>query len=306
MLKQILELLRTNKDFYNRIREDFTYHSSVIEGSTITKEQHQQLSKLSNTQSLNKIINQLHINKEDAIENFNCLKLFDYVFNHLENKLIHHEICQYQAILKENTAFQSNNPNEVGSYRKSSVMVGRHHPPESYKIHELMEQLITNFNYRKLLLIDDIAEFHAQFESIHPFRDGNGRVGRIIAFKQCLNNNVIPFIVNKETRSTYINCLEIYNLKTDALTLAKYFLDQQKVFADIYRQYLNENKSIYLSDNENKVIAYLKKNEFANRAEIQEYANLKIATAKRILSKLVKNKFIKVIGGSKNSKYTLL
>lgn len=305
MTKQIIDLLKINKTFYSSVREDFTYHSSIIEGSTITKDQHHQLSNLKNKQTIDDV-NVNYESREDAIENLNCLKLFDYVFSNLNQSLSHQTICRYQKILKTNTQFELNLSNETGVYRKSDVKVGNHYPPNHFKVHERMEQLINNFNYRKTLLIDDVAEFHVQFENIHPFRDGNGRVGRMIAFKQCLQNNVIPFIVNQETRSTYLNYLEIYNTNNDFLQLTKYFLDQQKIFIQKYHKYLKDNSyTENLSLNELKVIDYLKKHRYANRLEIQKYIGLKITATKRLLSNMVKKRLLKIIGGSKNSKYSI-
>ncbi|MDR1850573.1 MAG: Fic family protein [Mycoplasmataceae bacterium] len=303
MLKQILHLLKTNKEFYNSVREDFTYHSSVIEGSTVTREQHHELAS-ANDATVKDVINNQASNKEDAIENLNCLKLFDYVFDNIDEPLSHNEICKYQLLLKKNTSFAKNVPQETGKYRTSDVKVGNHYPPPNYKVHELMDNLIKNFQLRKILLIDDIAQFHIEFERIHPFRDGNGRIGRMIAFKQCLSNNVIPFIVNQETRKTYINSLEYFQHNNDYSILTKYFLEQQKTFLMKYDEYLHPHKE--LSSNESKVIEYLRSNKYANRSELESILGLKIAATKNLLSKMVKNKLIKIVGGSKNSKYSVV
>ncbi|MDR0674752.1 MAG: Fic family protein [Mycoplasmataceae bacterium] len=304
MVKLIITLLEENKDFYKKIREDFTYHSSIIEGSTVTREDHKKLSEIKEHQT----IKSLHLSKEvkqnDAIENLNHLKLFDYVFHNLYEELTHDVVQKYQFILKRSTILHKNIPEEFGKYRITNVKAGNFETTPHYLIHEKMDQLLRDFKIRKPILIDDIAEFHIRYGAIHPFRDGNGRIGRMISFKQCLLNNVVPFIVDKETRQSYIDSVYIGQSKFDYSYLISYYLMQQKTFLTKYHGYL-VNQNIELKENEIKIINYLSKNKLASRKKLEKVANLKERAIKSLLKSMINKNLIKIIGGSKNSRYSL-
>ncbi|MDR0985981.1 MAG: Fic family protein [Mycoplasmataceae bacterium] len=310
MIKAVIELMKNNTEFYNSVRIDFTYHSSSIEGSTVTKDDHTKLANLKPGQT----ISDAHlsdISKEnDAIENLNCLRLFDYVFKNINEKLSHELIQKYQFILKEGSLLHKNVPEETGKYRTTYVKVDDFDPPPHYKVYELMTNLIEDFNVRYPILLEDICEFHIRYESIHPFRDGNGRTGRMIAFKQCLQNGVIPFIVDNSTRTVYINCLEISHHHNDYSHLIKYCVNHQKIFMQKYKQYLMTNSfeqsNQSLERNERLIVEYLTNHIDATRIEIEKYLKLNERSTIVLLDKLQDKKLIERIGGSKNTIYKLI
>jgi hypothetical protein len=120
----IIQMLKKNKSFYNEVREDFTYHSSNIEGSTITREDHSKLANLKSNQNIHDVKLNHAAKENDLIENLNCLKLFDYVFDTIGAPLTHADIQHYQLILKKDSLLEKNVPEETGKYRKSNVSVG--------------------------------------------------------------------------------------------------------------------------------------------------------------------------------------
>ncbi|MDR2369415.1 MAG: Fic family protein [Mycoplasmataceae bacterium] len=304
MVKLIITLLKENKDFYKKVREDFTYHSSTIEGSTVSREDHKKLAEMKKNQTIESLHLSADAKENDVIENLNHLKLFDYVFNNLEEKLTHEAIKKYQFILKQDSYLSKNVPEEIGKYRITDVKAGHFEAIPHYLVYEKMDELLKDFQVRQPILVDDIAEFHIRYEAIHPFRDGNGRTGRIISFKQCLINNVIPFIVDKDTRQSYIDSVYIGETKYDYSYLVSYCLLQQKSFLTKYHQYLN-NQKLKLEENERKVINYLSKNKLVSRKELEKVVGLKERATKNLLKSMINKNLIEITGGSKNSRYSL-
>ena len=240
----------------------------------------------------------------DLIENLNCLKLFDYVFNNLSEPLTHQTIQLFQYILKKDSQLHRNIPEETGKYRTTYVSAGNLEGAPPYVIREKMENLIKDFQIRKVLLIDDIAEFHSRYESIHPFRDGNGRTGRMISFKQCLENGQIPFIVDNETRRQYIDSLSLSN-KGDYKYIIEYCLQQQKAFVLKYQKHLDTNiTQNKVTRNENVIINYLQKHKLARKTELEKITNLKSRATSNLLISMLKKNLIKKVGGSKNTHYS--
>jgi Fic family protein len=244
------------------------------------------------------------VQDNDVIEKLHHLKLYDYVFNNLDEKLTHDTIKKYQFILKQDSYLNKNVPEETGKYRITNVKAERFEAIPHYLVYEKMDELLKDFQVRQPILVDDIAEFHIRYEAIHPFRDGNGRTGRIISFKQCLINNVIPFIVDKDTRQSYIDSVYIGETKYDYSYSISYYLLQQKSFLTKYRQYLN-NQNLKLEENERKVINYLSKNKLVTRKELEKVVGLKERATKNLLKSMINKNLIEIIGGSKNSRYSL-
>ncbi|MDR0341287.1 MAG: Fic family protein [Mycoplasmataceae bacterium] len=310
MIERIINLLKNNITFYKKVREDFTYHSSTIEGTTVTREEHTKLANLKFNQTIRDIELSSNTNENDAIENLNCIKLFDYVFENLNQKLDHDTICLYQYILKKDTLLHKNVSEETDKYRKTFVSAGNFDATPPYMIYQLMDQLIKDYEIRFPILLDDIAQYHVRFEAIHPFRDGNGRVGRIIAFKQCLENNIIPFIVDSDTRKQYIDAIYIAQTKNDFKYIIDYFFEQQKTFMIKYREYIENNNilktNIELLPNERKVLQYLQKHIDAKRIDIQKALKLSERTVKVLLKNMIGKKLIKTIGTNRSIAYNIL
>jgi Fic family protein len=303
MIKRFIELLKTDKEFYTKVREDFTYHSSAIEGTTVTREEHTRLAELKPGEDIIAAHLSSHTDINDAIENLNCIKLFDYVFENYEEKLSHTVICKYQSILKKDTLFAKQIPEETGKYRKTQVNAGSFEALPYYKIHEFMEQLLKDYEVRYPILLPDIVEFHIRYECIHPFRDGNGRTGRMIAFKQCLENNVVPFIINNSTRNSYIDSIRAAETTYDYSYLNNYCLLQQNSFMKKYQKYINIIQNSNLTYYEQKIVELLRKVESASRIEIQKYISLQERATKTILKTLAHKKLIAIVGSGKNSRY---
>ncbi|MDR2568194.1 MAG: Fic family protein [Mycoplasmataceae bacterium] len=304
MVKRTLTLLKENKEFYEKIRQDFTYHSSTIEGSTVSYADHIKLSLIKKGETIEELNLSGSAKEDDIIENLNCLKLFDYVFNNLNKKLTHEEIKKYQFILKQDSNTHKNIPEETGEYRKTNMSAGKFEALPHYRIYQEMDNLLKDFEFRKHILIDDVSEFHIRYEAIHPFRDGNGRTGRMICFKQCLENNIIPFIVDEVTRNEYIDAVFIGETKYDYSYLIAYFLKQQKSFLSKYDNFLNNSKTT-LSENENKVLSFLHTHTYASRLQIQEVVSLKERAAKTLIKSMVEKRLIISVGKGKNTRYVV-
>ncbi|GHU51522.1 hypothetical protein FACS189459_7330 [Bacilli bacterium] len=264
---RIYNLLKTNAEFYKIFRNNFTYHSSSIEGSTITKEEHTKLSMLNNKANVNDIDFIIKEKINDAIENLNCIKLFDYMFSNYDEALSHEIIKKYQYILKEKSLLHLNVPNECGKYRSTYVKVGALEGTPPYLIHEQMDSLLKDFSIRKIFLLDDIAEFHVRYETIHPFRDGNGRTGRIIMLKQCLLYNITPFDIDSSTRNEYIDTISLTQQTYDYSKMQNYFTKRQKDFLIKYKEYIN-SVQVDNHPNENLIINFLTKNGISSKKQI--------------------------------------
>ncbi|MDR2568423.1 MAG: Fic family protein [Mycoplasmataceae bacterium] len=240
------KLDKTSK-LYRLLREDFTYHSSKIEGSTLTKEEHITLAALNfketDIESIKKLFPNTDIRKQnDAIENIGCIKLFDYVVENYTKPLTHEEIQKYQGILKKDSKLEEVSPEQVGKYRIEDVIVknSTFDSAPSRLVYQKMDSLLKNYEVRKINSLHDIAEFHCEFETIHPFRDGNGRVGRMIMFKQCFQTDIHPFIIDDISRNQYLNSLELYNTHHTCKYLLECFEELQNVFKEKYSKYLSK------------------------------------------------------------------
>ncbi|GHU49266.1 hypothetical protein FACS189459_0320 [Bacilli bacterium] len=204
-------------------------------------------------------------------------------------------------MLKKDTDWSTLYKNAIGKFRITNVDVG---DSENFAIdwtliNEQMINLVNDLNYKREFSIDDIAEFHCRFEKIHPFQDGNGRIGRMIILKQCIKNNISLFFVNKNTREEYINCLRMYHKTLSPLFLSEYFKKQQVIFIERYYKFLYDvNK--YAS----KIIDYIGLNKFINRIQVEKILDVKKSTAGNILKSMVDKKIIKKIGDSSNTEYT--
>jgi Fic family protein len=164
-----------------------------------------------------------------------------------------------------------------------------------------MKNFIDDINYIKDLTLDDICKFHCRFEKIHPFQDGNGRIGRLIMLKQCLQTDIIPFFINSATREEYINCMRLYNRTELSSFLKEYCLKQQKIFIQNYSEYLNTD----LNDNEQKIINFLSRRIFANSREIGKILNLKKTATVQNINVLILKNIVEKNDSGKNSVYSL-
>lgn len=205
LLKQLIEEkgIKLKGGIYHQIQINFAYNSNHIEGSRLSEDQtryiyetHSIISNKEETISIN-----------DVNETLNHFRCFDYILENV-NILTEELIKEIHKILKTNTLDSLQDWFKVGEYKlRPSTVGGKRTTPPS-KVKGEMRKLLKEYNEKENITFDDIIEFHYNFESIHPFQDGNGRVGRLIMFKECLRNNIVPFIIDEKYKAFYYRGLK--------------------------------------------------------------------------------------------------
>jgi DNA-binding Xre family transcriptional regulator len=199
----ILQLLRDEKNakisggLYHELQVRMTYNSNHIEGSKLSEEQTRMIFE-TNTIDIGD-----GIPVDDIIETVHHFRAVDYVIDNAEVMLSEDVIKQLHFILKHDTKDSTLSWFAVGDYKKRANVVGGRETSKPSEVHKNMKALIDEYNEKKCVTIEDIIAFHAEFEYIHPFQDGNGRVGRLVALKECLRHNVIPFIIEDSKKAYY-------------------------------------------------------------------------------------------------------
>lgn len=205
----LLNILREEKNsqisggIYHKTQIELTYNSNHIEGSTLT---HQQTRYIFETNTIG-LDNQC-IKVDDLIETANHFKCVDYIIDNVEKMISQSMIKNLHLILKNGTSDSRKMWFNVGDYKKLPNEVGGEEtcPPENVTME--IKNLLVWYNSIKNKTLEIILEFHKRFEDIHPFQDGNGRVGRLLIFKECLANNIIPFIIDEEHKIFYYRGLK--------------------------------------------------------------------------------------------------
>ena len=203
-LSPLLIRLREEKDarlkggIYHRTQIDLTYNSNHIEGSRMTKEQTRYIFE---TNTLG--ITTENTSVDDIMETVNHFRCIDYVIDHAMDKITEAHIKQLHAILKTNTSDSQKSWFAVGDYKRLANEVGGEETVAPEDVHKRMKTLIGEYNAIKKVEFDDILDFHVQFERIHPFQDGNGRVGRLMLLWQCLQSAHVPFVITEDLRLYY-------------------------------------------------------------------------------------------------------
>ncbi|MEE1476222.1 Fic family protein [Fusobacterium sp.] len=205
MLKQLIEEkgIKLKGGIYHQIQINFAYNSNHIEGSRLSEDQtryiyetHSIISNKEETISIN-----------DVNETLNHFRCFDYILENV-NILTEELIKEIHKILKTNTLDSLQDWFKVGEYKLRPNTVGGKRTTPPSKVKGEMRKLLKEYNEKENITFDDIIEFHYNFESIHPFQDGNGRVGRLIMFKECLRNNIVPFIIDEKYKAFYYRGLK--------------------------------------------------------------------------------------------------
>ena len=194
-------------NLYHVTQIEFAYNTNHIEGSTLTEEQTRYIYE-TNTIVLEEGSNQANV--DDIIATTNHFRLVDYMLDVADKKLTEDMIKEFHKILKTGTSDERKSWFNVGEYKKLPNEVAGSMTDSPENVTKDMEKLLDNYNSLEKVTIDDIIKFHSDFEKIHPFQDGNGRVGRIIMFKECLKNNIIPFIILDKDKMYYYRGLKEY------------------------------------------------------------------------------------------------
>ena len=205
----LLKRLREEKEgkvsggIYHRTQIDLTYNSNHIEGSKLT---HEQTRYIFETNTIG--ITDASVNVDDIVETTNHFRCIDLIIDRAEDKLSEAFIKEIHRILKTGTSDSRKSWFNVGDYKKLPNEVGGNAtcPPE--EVHARMKTLLASYNDKKEKSLEDIIDLHQKFETIHPFQDGNGRVGRLVMFKECLANGIVPFIITEELKLFYYRGLK--------------------------------------------------------------------------------------------------
>jgi Fic family protein len=233
----LLATLREQKEIklkgsiYHRTQIDLTYNSNHIEGSRLT---HDQTRYIFETNTIG--ITDETINVDDIVETVNHFRCIDYIIDHAEDKLSESIIKQLHLILKTGTSDSKKDWFAVGDYKRLPNEVGGMDTCPPNEVHIRIKTLLSEYNAIKRKSLEDILDFHVRFEQIHPFQDGNGRVGRLIMFKECLANNIVPFIITDDLKMFYYRGLSewghVNGYLTDTCLTAQ---DQYKTSLDYFR-----------------------------------------------------------------------
>ena len=201
----LLAFLKREKDsslkggIYHKIQIDLTYNSNHIEGSRLS---HDQTRFIFETKTLG--ITDDAVKVDDIVETVNHFRCIDLAIEGANTKLSESFIKQLHYILKTGTTDAHKSWFKVGDYKMIENEVGGSKTVRPEDVASEMKALLADYNSKSKITFDDILDFHVRFESIHPFQDGNGRVGRLIMFKECLKHNIVPFIITEELKMFYI------------------------------------------------------------------------------------------------------
>ena len=240
LIKQKSSKFKGNIYHYSQV--NFAYNSNKIEGSRLTSEQTEAIFSTSSFISKNDEL----IKLDDLTESKNHFKLFDYMIDNVDKLLTKEMIIEMNKILKRNTSDEDDPRYNVGGFKivpNTIGVINETKTTEPKNVEKELDKLLNLYNLKKQVSIEDIIDFHFNFECIHPFGDGNGRVGRMIMFKECLRNNIIPFIVLDDDRSYYLRGLKEY--ENDKM----YLIDTIKHEQDIYEKICEELLDFDLKEN---------------------------------------------------------
>ena len=236
----LLDILRDQKEgkysggIYHRTQIDLTYNSNHMEGSRLTRNQTRYIFETNTVGVENEVLN-----VDDVIETVNHFHCIDLVIDHADDILSEKFIKKLHLTLKNGTSDSRKDRFAVGEYKKIPNEVGGMDTALPEEVADKMKTLLKEYNVIKEKTLEDILDFHVKFERIHPFQDGNGRVGRLIMFKECLKHNIVPFIIEDNQILFYYRGLkELDNEKG-------YLTDTCLTAQDKYKTYLNYFRIAY-------------------------------------------------------------
>ena len=227
-MTKIKNELISHTDLYVWTQINFAYHSNKIEGSHLSKNQTKQIFET----------NDLTMDLDDALEARNHFRLFDYMLKTVDEPLSKEMMIQMNMILKRGTSYEDNPAYNVGGFKVRENGIGMINSFKTTKpadVETELDALLEKFQNKGVLSFEDIVEFHVCFERIHPFGDGNGRTGRMIMFKQCLQNSHIPFVLLDRDRAFYLRGLKEWDFERNYLIDT--LLTQQDIYASVCEQF---------------------------------------------------------------------
>ena len=230
-LLDILKLEKATKlkgGIYHKIQIELTYNSNHMEGSKLTRDQTRYIYETNTIRQSNEIIN-----VDDIIETVNHFRCIDLIIDKAKLNITENLIKQLHLILKSETSDSRNKWFVVGDYKKLPNEVGGLPTTKPENVKDEIKTLIDWYNNIETKTLNDIIEFHYRFESIHPFQDGNGRVGRLLMFKECLKYNIVPFIIDDNLKMFYYRGLKEWPVEKG------YLIDICKSDQDYFKKYLD-------------------------------------------------------------------
>ncbi len=225
--------IRLKGGIYHQTQVKLAYNSNHMEGSKLTEDQTRYIYE-TNTIGLEKE----PANIDDIIETVNHFQCFDYILDCAEDVLTENVIKKIHQILKSNTSDSRLEWFNVGDYKQRSNMVGDSKTTPPSRVKKEMQRLLFEYQQKETVTFEDIVEFHYHFEKIHPFQDGNGRVGRLIIFKECLKYSIIPFIVDERHKLYYYRGLKEF--ENERGYLIDTCLSAQDMYSELLKYFTEE------------------------------------------------------------------
>lgn len=229
-LLDILQEEKKNKysgGIYHKTQIELTYNSNHMEGSRLTYDQTRYIFETNTIGTENEVLN-----VDDVIETASHFRCIDLIIENAKAVLTEKFIKELHFILKNGTSDSRKDGFAVGDYKRLPNEVGGMSTALPEEVADKMKALLTAYNAKKQKTFEDILDFHVKFEKIHPFQDGNGRVGRLILFKECLKYNIVPFIIEDDLKMFYYRGLKEWNREKGYLT------DTCLTVQDRYKEYL--------------------------------------------------------------------
>ena len=233
-LVTLLDILQDEKasrysgGIYHKTQIDLTYNSNHIEGSRLTHEQTRYIFE-TNTIGVEKEV----LNVDDVIETANHFRCIDMIIDNANAALTERFIKELHKVLKNGTSDSRKDWFAVGNYKKLPNEVGGMETALPEKVADRMKKLLADYNSKGEKTFEEILDFHVKFERIHPFQDGNGRVGRLLMFKECLKYNIVPFIIEDDLKMFYYRGLKEWDNEKG------YLIDTCLTAQDKYKTYLD-------------------------------------------------------------------
>lgn len=235
--KLLLDILQEEKSsgysggIYHKTQIELTYNSNHIEGSSLT---HEQTRYIFETNTIG--VEDGSLNVDDVIETANHFRLVSLIIDNAKSVLTEEFIKKLHLLLKNGTSDSRKDWFAVGDYKKLPNEVGGMNTTLPEDVPKKMKELLDEYNAKEEKSLDDVLDFHVKFEKIHPFQDGNGRVGRLIMFKECLKYNIVPFIIEDDLKMFYYRGLAEWKtekgyLRDTCLTAQ----DRYKAYLDYFR-----------------------------------------------------------------------